>query len=456
MAKEFVLQTKGVHLTYKGHPTVDPRQFFVERILPLLSDRCKSCIKYYSVVYENGHGVSEEPQRDEFEPEEEVRGYAHTHVAVWFSVRSKFQSPRYFDTKVATDEVIHPHIKSIRSERHMSIIYWKYHRKEPVSLYQSVDAPPVAGNVDSFEKIKQATTLVEACVAAGIQPRTVTDIATIRNEKDPPAPAERRFHPSSFTLASPEGFRVLFVYGTSGTGKTEWAVHQFERPLLVRSLDQLHWLSRCVGENPMYDGFILDDVNLERLEPEDVIQLVEFERDSCVRLRYRDATIPARTRRIICSNKSPEVAFGLHRFPEEQEAAVRRRIGIINVLGNTYRKLSEEDEERLSYGPGCPAGHVTQAYETELRLPPPGDQGSIVGIANPATVEEEALNDEVLSLIDSVLSELPKKRKKPQKRRQPKISRFFELEAGVSGSEGSDDEGSDDGSFGSLRSFIVD
>ena len=51
----FVLQTKGVHLTYKGHPQCDPKVFFIEKILTCLSDKCKSCLQYYSVVYENGH-----------------------------------------------------------------------------------------------------------------------------------------------------------------------------------------------------------------------------------------------------------------------------------------------------------------------------------------------------------------------------------------------------------------
>jgi len=427
-------------------------------------------LQYYSCVFENGHGVREgDAEAEEFEAEE-TRVYEHTHVALWFTARIKFSSARYFDVHDGAGAVVHPHIKSVKSERHIGCIYWKYHRKEPVKLYQSVQSPRQDfSSGDVYNTIRDCATLVEACISQGIVPRSVQDIVAIRAERDPPPPAERKYSPASFLMSVQEGYRVLYLWGPSNTGKTEWAVHQFKNCLLVRSLDQLHWLSKCTGDKPLYDGFVLDDVNVDRFEPEDLIQLCEFERDSCIRLRYRDGVIPAGLRRIICSNKSPEEFFRFDRCNADQRLAIRRRIRIVHVLGATFKKIPEDLEENLSLGSGCPAGQYAHPYEGAEAVVVQGEEESLTSQTELETGAVSALaelSDAELLAIAENLDEQEEvaspchvhsnKRKRVGKLKPRKASRYFEDEAEVSGSDGSEDEDEDDGSIGSLAEWLTD
>lgn len=377
MQKQFDVYSRGIHLTFKGHHG-DQEKFLKEKIISQLTAACLPLL-FFSVVYENGHGTKDSDKEiDEEDSTSDgrcrsndsaigtgditnINGYPHTHVGLWWKNSARLRGANRFDFE-CEGEKIHPHWKGIKTLKHFQRIYHEYHRKEPVALYQSVrEPPPIGTSVTSVmvEAACGALTLREAVVAVGVERFSVSDIRLLREERDPPDFASVRYPASSFNLSINRDWTTLFVYGPSRMGKTEWAISQFSRPLLVRSVDDLYFASAKVGDDLRYDGLVIDDVSFFSASPESCIMLCEHERDSSVRIRYRNATIPAGLRRIFCSNRSPHDYFGFGRpeFTDDQKQAVLARIQTCHVLAPTFTKGNSVLSERvLSEGYGTIEG----------------------------------------------------------------------------------------------------
>lgn len=297
----FRFNATSVHLTYRDHLNFDELKAFLGGIKP---------IKYISLVHENGHGAAEE---------EGAVDYAHTHVFVQWESKINSVNARVFDFNH-----IHPHIQRISGRSHAVRIWYSYHRKEPVNLDQS--EPPLP-NMGTFEAIRDAPNIGAAAELVGIEPRSFSDLQIIRRDVPRPERYVHRFPNGHWLLQGPPEIRTLFLYGPTNTGKTQWALHQFENPLLVRHMDVLRRFDPA-----FHDGIVFDDMCFAHLPRESVIHLCDWEEDADIHVRYVVVHIPAGTRKIICANKSFE-----ENFPEDPSGAIRRRVHIIHVVGPTYQ-----------------------------------------------------------------------------------------------------------------------
>lgn len=294
----FRFRNKKAHLTYRGHlPHVQFLRWFQE-LTP------SNATKYYSFVHENGHADSE-------------TNYEHTHFYFSKEKSLDFRDPRCFDFNG-----VHPHIQLVKDSAHERKIYHDYHKKEPVFLEQSANGPDKAQF--DIDAIRSAPTLAEACEGAGIVPRSVSDIKLLRD--DPGISLyEHPFPDAIWTLNLPENIRALVLWGPTGTGKTQRALAYFERPLVVRHMDDLRAFQPSIN-----DGIVFDDMSFGHMPRTSIIHLLDWEVPSSIHCRYSTAKIPAKTRKIFTSNERPEQMFG------HDDPAIARRFTSIHVVGPTY------------------------------------------------------------------------------------------------------------------------
>lgn len=310
LGTRFLFSSKKGHLTYAGH---------IERDVLLALVGGAAELVWWSVVWEQGHDGDDDGGG--------ITPYDHTHFA--FERKRKFctRDVRRFDVGG-----VHPHIRSSIDAEHASRLYWEYHRKSPVQLWQSESGPKRPGNASDIGRIKAAPSLFEACQIAGIVPRSVGDIQLLRNDRERRRPAEHDFPGHVWALQLPADFRVLFLWGRTNTGKTQRAIHAFERPLLVSQIDDLRDFDPAV-----FDGIVFDDMDFKKMEGGSVIHLLDWDCDRPIRCRYSNAVIPKHTRKIFTSNTSLEGTFFGVGVAEEQMAAIRRRVShVIHVTAPTF------------------------------------------------------------------------------------------------------------------------
>jgi hypothetical protein len=304
----FRFASKRIHLTYSGHLSLDDEPGSLFSFLCGLGD-----VECFSFVHEAGHANGEEGE-----------SYDHTHAYVQWKKRVQSRNARFLDWMG-----IHPHIQKINDDHHATTIYESYHHKAPLLLKQSECAPQ--GNKETVQRIRDANSLWEAVQIAGVEIKTVNDVKLIRDDVERPQEFKHRYPDAQWTLEVPENFRTLFVYGGTGTGKTQWAVHCFENPLIVSHMDDL---GRFTKKN---DGIVFDDMSFSHMPREACIHLLDWEMDRSIHIRYKTATIPSETRKIFTSNKSFEECF-----PTDESGALRRRISrIIHVKGSTFTNGQE-------------------------------------------------------------------------------------------------------------------
>lgn len=424
----FRLECKQFHLTYRGHLDFNSLKEFI-------INTTNSTFEWYSIVHENGHqrrttnssngGLGENQQETPGSPLPNQEGpsqegsddrfdYEHTHFAFCLSSKLRTRNQRIFDF-----EGIHPHIRTISKPIHARRIFWEYHHKEPVRLEQSStgnEPQPLVGRgggvreaSDLIKKIKAAPSIIEAAEILGIEPTCFSDVHLIRTERQRPKPAEHTHPDANWTLSPHPGWRTLFVWGDTNTGKTTWAVHQFEKALLVSHQDMLR-----AFDPDIYDGIIFDDMSFDHWPAESAIHLLDWDFQREIHCRYTTAIIPARTRKIFCSNKPFDQCFPSGN--QEQFNAMRRRVSqIIQVRGPTYSTTRQAREELPSPGrldsSGSASGHQrsgdsetcgssSEDAGSELtqstRLDQPRGERSILGRGNDDLTEEEI--DEILSL----------------------------------------------------------
>ena len=175
------------------------------------------------------------------------------------------------------------------------------------------------------EQIRDAPSLAEAIEISGVEIKSVSDLVLIRNDVERPGPYEHSY-PNARWLLHKQFEKVLFIHGATGTGKTQWALHQFKNPLLVSHLDTLRKITT------EHDGIVFDDMSFAHMPRESVIHLLDWDEKREIHCRYSCAIIPAHTRKIFTSNKEfAEV------FPYDESGAIRRRItDFCRVSGPTF------------------------------------------------------------------------------------------------------------------------
>lgn len=298
-----------VHLTYPSH--ID-HAALINKFTGLGGG-----YKWYSVVHETGKDGD----------------YNHTHFACEWNRRVDTSNPRFFDF-----EDQHPNIKYIISQVH-SLNIWEYHKKDGHPT-QSPTGPSDTRSM--LEQVISADTLAEAIDIAGVEIKSVSDIVHIRAHRDPPPKFEHIYDPTSFNLNyDRQSIRSLFVYGPSGTGKTMWACHQFDSPLVVSHLDTLRHFN-C----HRHDGIVFDDMSFAHLPRETGIYLLDWEMDRDIHIRHVTARIPKHTRKIFTSNKDFFSTFPAD-FDSEGKpiGALLRRVNILRVIFPCFTKKRQAQEE---------------------------------------------------------------------------------------------------------------
>lgn len=308
----FRLACKSIHLTYKTFlPLEELRVFISDKVGPLV---------WWTLVHETGSPQSETP-------------YDHTHVAFEALQKIQTRNPRLFDY-----ESIHPNIKRIESKAHAKRI-WTYHTKDPIMSLRSDLGPDGLAPQPLLTSALQASTLREACSMLGVGIKTVSDVRTLRmdravNRDIPPLASPRPFSiPLELSLAS-QNLKVLYVFGTSGTGKTRWAISQFISPLLVSHMEDLKsfWPD-------MHDGLIFDDMDFTNLSGSQSIHLLDWDFPRTLNVKHGSVTIPAHTRRIFTSNLSFQEAFP-NAGSIAQYEAILRRVSIVKIAAPLYTSSS--------------------------------------------------------------------------------------------------------------------
>lgn len=113
------------------------------------------------------------------------------------------------------------------------------------------------------------------------------------------------------------------VFGPSGTGKTSYVVAHFLNPLVISHIDALKKLT------PDHDAIVFDDMSFLHWPPETVIHLVDKDFDRDLHIRYGTVHVPAGTIKVFTHNSRD--IFYKPETPEEQQAAINRRLNYINI-----------------------------------------------------------------------------------------------------------------------------
>jgi hypothetical protein len=324
------------------------------------------------MVHEAGHGATARDSEEE--------AYDHTHIAVKWNKKLDFRSPRCFDIIVYIDEsgsgrarirkptkqeeggplVIHPHIQPINNVEHAVRLFDVYHHKDGTPVQS--EARPGSGQTLFYKRLRDASTLAEACDIAGVEIRTVADVKLLRSDIATRNPFVHLYPDHNWSLQL-QFSRVLFLTGPSQTGKTQWAVHQFKNPLLVSHMDDLRGFIQ-----DFHDGIVFDDMSFAHLPRTACIHLLDWDMQRSIHARYSNAIIPAKTRKIITSN----LPFS-ECFPYDESGAIRNRVSKIHCVkpgetcfavpsttgscppGNGLRGDSPTDEgESIPPTYGCP------------------------------------------------------------------------------------------------------
>jgi len=135
---------------------------------------------------------------------------------------------------------------------------------------------------------------------------------------------------SEFPLAPlvPENWRVLYINGGTGLGKTAWARALLPEATVVRHSDQLRTVD-------FSKGVIFDDFDIGHWPPTAAIHLLDWDEPSGINVKHAHVVIPAHTKKIFTHNGSFE-RWVSKEASDEQIEAMRRRVQVLNIHCRLY------------------------------------------------------------------------------------------------------------------------
>lgn len=145
--------------------------------------------------------------------------------------------------------------------------------------------------------------------------RTQHILRNLKIRRDIHHPIAPRFKLSDFSHPPLDLSMPVVLHGPSGTGKTQFALAHFKRPLLITHIDGLKNL------NFTHDGIVFENMEFigRKWAPVDIKRLLNVEFESPVKVRCTHVDIPAGMKRIFCHHhanifqpKSDSTDYALH------------------------------------------------------------------------------------------------------------------------------------------------
>lgn len=126
----------------------------------------------------------------------------------------------------------------------------------------------------------------------------------------------------------PGNWKVLFMHGNTGLGKTAFARALLPEAMVVRHTDQLRFCD-------FSKGIIFDDYSCSHWPASSIIHLMDWEEPSGINVKHGHVIIPAGTRKIFTFNCN---LYGW--LPKDidnaQIEAIERRVTVVNIMSSLF------------------------------------------------------------------------------------------------------------------------
>ena len=271
-------------------------------------------------------------------------GGQHWHVLVEYEAQKEVRTA-YFDISGE-----HPNIKVwIRAEgstyEQWFLNHWKYCKKEDPTPYIVGEEPKARDsrkrkrNEAFSEAMDMARNESVHAAMQFLEQNCPYDLVTKYDQIHRTLVAVRNSHHGTqdparsvedFPLAPtiPETWHCLYINGPTGTGKTAWARSLLPEAVVVRHRDQLR-------DCDFSKGVIFDDFDVGHWPPTAVIHLLDWEEPSGIDIKHSHVVIPAKTQKIFTHNCAFD-RWVSKDATEEQVAACRRRVNVVNIHVKLY------------------------------------------------------------------------------------------------------------------------
>jgi len=270
-------------------------------------------------------------------------GNLHWHVLVEYERPKDVRSPLYFN--IGRE---HPNVLLWTRSRGQTYdqwfyFHWKYCKKEDPTPYIIGEEPKENRKRKRDDMFYEA---MQICKTDGVQMamdflamnqpyeyatkmdqifRTMTAIRNQHMNVSVPARAVSEFKHVPIVV---DTWRVLYINGPSGTGKTQWARALLPEATVVRHCDQLRTVD-------FSKGVIFDDFDIGHWPPTAAIHLLDWEEPSGINVKHAHVMIPAHTRKIFTHNCSFDRWVSKDAV-DEQVQAMKRRVHVLNITKSLF------------------------------------------------------------------------------------------------------------------------
>lgn len=266
-------------------------------------------------------------------------GGSHCHALVEFAKKKTGVSTAHFDMQGE-----HPNIKvwdRVVQYEQWLVNHWEY-------CYKEDKAPLTEGAPPSADRKRTRDDCVRECVKVARTEGVISarakamelmaaDYVKSVNSYDKVFMRECNqtdaipAHPlSDFPSAPaiPENWRNLFLWGTTGCGKTQFARALLPNAVVVRHASQL-------AECDFRSGVIFDDFSVRHWPATSIIHLLDWDEGSGINVKYGCVTVPHGTRKVFTYNGDlvawcpPPPKDDKEGMSHEQFQAVKRRFTLV-------------------------------------------------------------------------------------------------------------------------------